>query len=129
MENLRSELNDCKVSETKLFSKPGFKEPNSSTGEYFIAIDIHLFQIKNKQLEGKLASTEETVRCQTEKMKCYRGMLENAGLLPKGATPRRSHSESNLSTIASEDSISPNRRIATAGSNESISVSSSFQFK
>ena len=50
-------------------------------------------------------------------------MLENAGLLPKGATPRRSHSESNLSTIASEDSDTPTRRIGVAGSSDSLSVS------
>ena len=82
-----------------------------------------LFQIKNKQLEGKLASTEATVRCQAEKMKCYRGMLETAGLIPKGTTPRRSHSESNLSTIASEDSGTAHSRMEVADSNDNISVS------
>ena len=57
-------------------------------------------QIQNKILAGKLASTEATVRSQTDKVRYYRGLLESAGLL----TPlnRRSCSESNLSNLASE---------------------------
>ena len=47
MENLRPELNDCRVSETRFLSKPNLKLKsltiNSSNREYFIAIDTHLF--------------------------------------------------------------------------------------
>lgn len=52
-------------------------------------------------LQGKLASTEATVRCQAEKMKYYRGLLEDAGLMDK--SPKRSHSESNLIVMDFQD--------------------------
>ncbi len=48
-------------------------------------------------LNAKLASTEATVRSQTEKMKYYRGLLEDAGIVAR--SPQRSRSESNLSTL------------------------------
>ena len=46
-----------------------------------------------------LASTEATVRGQAERMKQYRGQMEEAGLMPK--SPVRSRSESSLTTAAS----------------------------
>ena len=54
--------------------------------------------VQNKVLHGKLASTETLVRNQTEKVRYYRGMLEDAGLAPR--SPKKSSSESNLSTLA-----------------------------
>lgn len=52
-------------------------------------------QAQNQQLQNTLASTEATVRSQSEKIKHYRGLLEEAGRLPM-SPPARSHSESNL---------------------------------
>ena len=57
-----------------------------------------VLQMLNKMLQGKLASTEATVRSQSEKIKNYRSLLEHAGLLPK--SPKRSNSESNLSVMS-----------------------------
>ena len=56
-------------------------------------------------LRGKLASTEATVRSQTEKVRHYRRLLEDAGLL----TPlhRRSCSESSLSNLGVADAGRP----------------------
>ena len=45
-------------------------------------------------MQNKLDSTEQTVRSQTEKMKYYRNLLENAGLLHP--LPKRTQSESSL---------------------------------
>ncbi|KAK2169006.1 hypothetical protein NP493_1208g01003 [Ridgeia piscesae] len=45
-------------------------------------------------MQDKLASTEATVRNQTRKMKYYRGLLHDAGLMP--TNPVRSHSDSSL---------------------------------
>ncbi|KAI0230015.1 hypothetical protein LSAT2_019586 [Lamellibrachia satsuma] len=60
-----------------------------------------------EDVKDKLASTEATVRSQTRKMKYYRGMLHDAGLMP--STPIRSHSDSSLMSPGLSLPLSVNR--------------------
>ncbi|XP_013384571.1 myomegalin, partial [Lingula anatina] len=55
---------------------------------------LHENKVLLRTLQDKLAATEATVRSQTDKMRYYRGLLEDAGLMPR--TPQRSRSDSNL---------------------------------
>ncbi|XP_013408886.1 uncharacterized protein LOC106172607 [Lingula anatina] len=55
---------------------------------------LHESKVLLRTLQDKLAATEATVRSQTDKMRYYRGLLEDAGLMPR--TPQRSRSDSNL---------------------------------
>ena len=69
-------------------------------------------QNENKRLENLLEATEQTAHCQTQKMKNYRRMLADHGLLPPGM--QRSSSEQNLATgtgsSSKSDSASSERR-------------------
>lgn len=56
-------------------------------------------------LASKLASTEATVRSQTDKVRHFRGLLENAGML--APLQRRSCSESSLSNLGGDSSKPP----------------------
>ncbi|XP_056012294.1 golgin subfamily A member 4-like isoform X5 [Ostrea edulis] len=58
-------------------------------------------------LESKLEATEGTVRIQTQKMKHYKALLEDHGLLAKSPCVSRSHSETNLAAFMATDSKIP----------------------
>lgn len=58
---------------------------------------------RNHDLENILRATEETVRCQTQKMKHYRAMLVDNNLLPRS----RSNSVPNIPSMMSKESLSP----------------------
>ena len=62
-------------------------------------------QARLRELESKLASTEATVRSQADKMKYYRSLLEDAGLIDP--SPRRSRSESNLAEMDGKSDSRP----------------------
>lgn len=53
-------------------------------------------------LENKLRATEGTVRHQTQKMKHYKCLLEDHGLLNRSPICSRSNSETNLATLTSK---------------------------
>ncbi|XP_033732642.1 golgin subfamily B member 1-like isoform X3 [Pecten maximus] len=53
-------------------------------------------------LEDKLKATEATVRYQTQKMKYYKGLLEDHGLINRSPMCSRSSSESNLAALSSK---------------------------
>ncbi|XP_021357283.1 myomegalin-like isoform X3 [Mizuhopecten yessoensis] len=53
-------------------------------------------------LEDKLKATEGTVRYQTQKMKYYKGLLEDNGLIQRSPMCSRSSSESNLAALFSK---------------------------
>ncbi|XP_069121362.1 myomegalin-like isoform X3 [Argopecten irradians] len=52
-------------------------------------------------LEDKLKATEATVRYQTQKMKYYKSLLEDHGLIQRSPMGSRSSSESNLAALSS----------------------------
>lgn len=54
---------------------------------------------KIENLEDKLKATEGTVRLQTQKMKYYRGLLEEHGLMARSPMCSRSNSETNLASL------------------------------
>ncbi|KAJ8300735.1 hypothetical protein KUTeg_022254 [Tegillarca granosa] len=54
---------------------------------------------KIENLEDKLKATEGTVRLQTQKMKYYRGLLEEHGLMARSPVCSRSNSETNLASL------------------------------
>ncbi|KAI8518156.1 CDK5 regulatory subunit associated protein 2, partial [Branchiostoma belcheri] len=51
-------------------------------------------KLLNRRLQEKLTATEGTVRAQAQKLKAYRKMLEDAGLVKK--LPRKAQSDSNI---------------------------------
>ncbi|XP_078605874.1 myomegalin-like isoform X3 [Branchiostoma floridae x Branchiostoma japonicum] len=51
-------------------------------------------KLLNRRLQDKLTATEGTVRAQAQKLKTYRKMLEDAGLVKK--VPRKAQSDSNI---------------------------------
>jgi hypothetical protein len=69
-------------------------------------------------LESKLGATEGTVRLQTQKMKHYKALLEEHGLVAKSPCVSRSHSDTNLATLVATDSTAP--AIKRAMSNEHL---------
>ena len=81
--------------------------------------DLQDGMLKTKMLQAKLAATESTVRSQTEKMKYYRGLLEDSGLMLKA--PRRSCSESSLLVMEQKDLPKRVRGRSTSASIENLS--------
>ncbi|KAK6175111.1 hypothetical protein SNE40_013639 [Patella caerulea] len=69
------------------------------------------------QLEEKLAATENTVRFQSSKMKYYRNLASDAGLIPKLSS--RSQSETNL--FVASTTKPPTNLMAPTGSYENLS--------
>ncbi|XP_052789337.1 uncharacterized protein LOC128223914 isoform X2 [Mya arenaria] len=55
---------------------------------------------KNSDLEKTLKATEETVHCQTQKMKMYRNMLMDSGLLPKSRSNSMPNVHESLSSTS-----------------------------
>ncbi|XP_064650443.1 myomegalin-like isoform X3 [Lineus longissimus] len=80
--------------------------------------EMRELQVQKRLLETKLLSTESTVRAQSRKIKSYRGMLEDAGLLSR--TPSRSQSMTNLASDGEDRS--PRSR---SGSIENILIATS----
>ncbi|XP_061183808.1 trichohyalin-like isoform X2 [Saccostrea echinata] len=73
-----------------------------------------LSESKNRisDLEAKLEATEGTVRIQTQKMKHYKSILEEHGLMAKSPCISRSHSETNLAAATATTSKIPVRKRA-----------------
>lgn len=71
---------------------------NSSDGDSQDVLKSLLMEARGRlqALEGKLEATEGTVRLQTKKMKYYRNLLEENGLVFKSPLGSRSNSESNI---------------------------------
>ncbi|XP_078326757.1 uncharacterized protein LOC111124018 isoform X6 [Crassostrea virginica] len=75
-----------------------------------------LSESKNRinDLEAKLEATEGTVRIQTQKMKHYKAILEEHGLVAKSPCVSRSHSETNLVAAMATTSKIPVRKRANS---------------
>lgn len=73
-----------------------------------------LSESKNRisDLEAKLEATEGTVRIQTQKMKHYKAILQEHGLVAKSPCVSRSHSETNLAAAMANASKIPVRKRA-----------------
>ncbi|XP_076090848.1 uncharacterized protein LOC143062910 isoform X4 [Mytilus galloprovincialis] len=78
--------------------KPAPMRTNSSDRDSPDVLKSLLMEARGRlqALEGKLEATEGTVRLQTKKMKYYRNLLEENGLVFKSPLGSRSNSESNI---------------------------------
>ncbi|XP_063423938.1 myomegalin-like isoform X4 [Mytilus trossulus] len=78
--------------------KPAPMRTNSSDRDSPDILKSLLMEARGRlqALEGKLEATEGTVRLQTKKMKYYRNLLEENGLVFKSPLGSRSNSESNI---------------------------------
>ena len=85
------------------------------------------YKIKN-HFFSLLKATEGTVRLQTQKMKYYKSVLEDHGLVAKSPTMTRSNSETDLACHRGSSRIPVRKRsisqddLSTLGKSESMQV-------
>lgn len=101
-----------KSSKIPQIQKPAPMKSNSSDRDSPDVLKSLLMEAQSRiqALEAKLEATEGTVRLQTKKMKYYRNLLEEHGLMAKSPLVSRCSSESNLVMAVGGKTLSRNNR-------------------